>query len=84
MKRILCYGDSNTWGYDPVETGTEGSAAARFPEDVRWTGVLQRQLGPGYRVLEEGLNGRTTAFQDPTAYELRSVFGGCHPKRKSL
>ena len=68
MKRILCYGDSNTWGYDPVETGTEGSAAARFPEDVRWTGVLQRQLGPGYRVLEEGLNGRTTAFQDPTAY----------------
>lgn len=47
MYRILCYGDSNTWGYN-AETGD------RFPEDVRWTGVLQGLLGPAVRVLEEG------------------------------
>ncbi|MCA9879478.1 MAG: SGNH/GDSL hydrolase family protein, partial [Thermomicrobiales bacterium] len=52
------YGDSNTWGYDP-ETGN------RFPPSVRWTGVLARELGDGYRVIEEGLNGRTTRWDDP-------------------
>ena len=56
--RILCYGDSNTWGYD-------GRDRSRFEEDVRWTGRLQRALGDGYTVIEEGLNGRTTVFDDP-------------------
>ena len=46
MYRILCYGDSNTWGYN-AETGD------RFPDNVRWTGVLQNLLGPAFRVLEE-------------------------------
>ena len=58
MHEILCFGDSNTWGYDP---GTKG----RFPNDVRWTGVLQAVLGGKYRVIEEGLNGRTTVWEDP-------------------
>lgn len=58
MYRILCYGDSNTWGYN-AETGD------RFPEDVRWTGVLQGLLGPAVRVLEEGQPGRTTVWDDP-------------------
>jgi lysophospholipase L1-like esterase len=58
MKRILCYGDSNTWGYNP-------DTAERYPPDVRWTGVLQRELGNGYLIIEEGLNGRTTVWDDP-------------------
>ena len=58
MRTILCYGDSNTWGYDP-ETGE------RFPEDVRWPGVLRTKLGDDYRVIEEGLSGRTTVWDDP-------------------
>ena len=58
MKAVLCYGDSNTWGSDP-ETGE------RFPEDVRWPGVLAWNLGDGYRVIEEGLPGRTTVWDDP-------------------
>lgn len=57
-KTILCYGDSNTWGYDPV-SGT------RFPRDVRWPGVLRAELGAGYEVIEEGLCGRTTVWDDP-------------------
>ncbi|HEX7976207.1 MAG TPA: SGNH/GDSL hydrolase family protein [Anaerolineales bacterium] len=58
MKTILCFGDSNTWGYDP-------STQTRFPPDQRWTGVLAQSLGPDYRVIEEGLNGRTTLWEDP-------------------
>ena len=55
---MLCYGDSNTWGSDP-ETGD------RFAPDVRWPGALARGLGDGYRVIEEGLPGRTTLRDDP-------------------
>lgn len=58
MKRVLCYGDSNTWGYDP-ETRN------RFPADVRWTGVMAACLGSDFLVIEEGLNGRTTRWDDP-------------------
>ena len=58
MKAIMCYGDSNTWGYNPA-TGE------RFPRDERWTGVLRRELGDGYEIIEEGLNGRTTVWDDP-------------------
>jgi lysophospholipase L1-like esterase len=58
VRSILCYGDSNTWGSDP-ETGE------RFPEDVRWPGVMRTKLGDDYRVIEEGLPGRTTVWNDP-------------------
>lgn len=58
MKTVLCYGDSNTWGYDP-------STAQRYATDVRWTGVLRQDLGNGYLIIEEGLNGRTTVWDDP-------------------
>lgn len=58
MKTILCYGDSNTWG---LNSETE----KRFPPAERWTTLLQEQLGGEYRVVEEGLNGRTTGMDDP-------------------
>lgn len=58
MKRILCYGDSNTWGFTPI-TGQ------RYSPEVRWPGVLQRELGPQYAVLEDGISGRTTVWEDP-------------------
>ena len=47
MKTILCYGDSNTYGYNP-------SNGFRYPENVRWTGRLQSALGEGYKIIEEG------------------------------
>lgn len=58
MINILCYGDSNTWGYIPGSGG-------RYRKNLRWTGVLQNKLGEGYNIIEEGLNGRTTVFDDP-------------------
>ncbi|MBE7496412.1 MAG: SGNH/GDSL hydrolase family protein [Verrucomicrobiaceae bacterium] len=65
MKTILCFGDSNTWGFIP-ESILE-SHPRRHPPEVRWTGVLARELGAGFRVIEEGQNGRTTVHDDPFA-----------------
>jgi lysophospholipase L1-like esterase len=59
MKNILCFGDSNTWGYVP---GTGN----RYPKQIRWTGLLQNLLGDSFFIIEEGLNGRTTVLDDPT------------------
>lgn len=59
MIHVLCYGDSNTWGYVPATQGE------RFPFEVRYPGVLQSRLGPGYRVHEAGLSGRMSAWDDP-------------------
>lgn len=64
MKTVLCFGDSNTWGFDPASM-TGSPYPVRFAHDVRWTGVLARELGPDYRVIEEGQNGRTTVHEDP-------------------
>nr|MCR5161795.1 lipolytic enzyme, G-D-S-L [Lachnospiraceae bacterium] len=57
-KHIVCFGDSNTHGYNAYNDG-------RFDEDERWTCLLQKELGEDYLILEEGLSGRTTCFDDP-------------------
>lgn len=59
-RSILCYGDSNTWGSNPADE-------TRYPPDVRWPGALRLSLGEGYHVVEEGLRGRTTTWNDPLA-----------------
>lgn len=51
--KILCYGDSNTWGQKPDKSG-------RYTSDVRWTGQLQKLLGNSHYIIEEGLGSRTT------------------------
>ena len=53
MKTILCFGDSNTYGYDPADYNNYS-----YPESKRWTSVAGRILGDGYRIINEGLNGR--------------------------
>lgn len=59
MKQILAFGDSNTWGLVP---GT----GARYPEHIRWTGILRKAVAPlGFNLLEDGVCGRTTVFEDP-------------------
>lgn len=57
-KTILCFGDSNTHGYNSSNNG-------RFTEDERWTCLLSKYLGDSYSIKEEGLSGRTTVFVDP-------------------
>lgn len=59
MKQIVCFGDSNTYGLIP-------EAGGRYPWGIRWTSILSEKLGvTDYRVIEEGLCGRTTIFDDP-------------------
>jgi lysophospholipase L1-like esterase len=67
--RILCFGDSNTYGTCLRDSSIDGTPTkdpdyVRLKADRRWTGVLQRLLGDGYDVIEEGLNGRTTDLDD--------------------
>jgi lysophospholipase L1-like esterase len=65
MKTVLCYGDSNTWGYNPLSQD-------RYPLEARWVSELARELGPDYLVIPEGLNGRTTVWPDPVEGEYKS------------
>ena len=67
MKQILAFGDSNTWGLIP---GTWD----RYPEYVRWTGILRKAVvSKGRRILEDGLVGRTTVFDDPARPLRRGI-----------
>ncbi|MEP4530240.1 GDSL-type esterase/lipase family protein [Shimia thalassica] len=55
---ILCFGDSLTWGRDPITGG-------RHDEQNRWPTRLQHRFGPDVRVLADGLPGRTAGPKDP-------------------
>jgi len=55
---VVCFGDSLTWGFNPVDK-------SRYGHDIRWTRLLQKVLGPDFYVVEAGVNGRTTVFEDP-------------------
>ena len=65
MRNILCYGDSNTWGYKPGTFNNETLYCERFPFNSRWPGVMQKKLGKNYHVYENALNGRTTNIEYP-------------------
>ena len=66
-KRVMVFGDSNSWGWMPVD---RGFPSTRYPADVRWPGVMQAQLGDGYVVIDEALSGRTTDVADPTVLNV--------------
>lgn len=67
MKQILCFGDSNTWGYNPRN-------GERFPWGIRWSSILQQNLEKeNIRIIEEGLCGRTTVFEDPLRENRKGV-----------
>ena len=65
-KHIVCLGDSNTHGYC-------ADHGIRFNESERWTKLLQEHLGDDYLVIEEGLSGRTTCFDDPIHEGLNAL-----------
>ncbi len=51
MKKILVYGDSNTWG-DNFITGQ------RIPDEKQWVNILRKKYNKEYLFLQEGLPGR--------------------------
>lgn len=62
MKKILCFGDSNTYGFNPLN-GT------RYSSDIRWTGILKNNLKGKYKVIEAGCNNRTCFVDNPSGDE---------------
>lgn len=70
-RRIVCFGDSNTWGYD-------AESNERFNEDVRWPSLLAQRLGNEFQVVEEGLPGRTSVVDDPL-FEGLNAYRYIHP-----
>ena len=62
MPTILTYGDSNTHGTPPTP---EAGLYLRLGAEDRWPCVMQRVLGSDWTLIEEGLPGRTTVFNDP-------------------
>ncbi len=81
-KHIICLGDSNTHGYCADPHDCADGALARFNESERWTRLLQAALGEDYLVVEEGLSGRTTVFDDPL-YEGLAAIDYLYPCLKS-
>lgn len=75
MKYILCYGDSNTFGFNPAD-------GSRYKKNERWSAILSDILGSGYKVLEEGCNNRTLYFKNPAGFEQSGCgyFGKCLEK----
>ena len=71
-KHIVCFGDSNTHGYCPCPDDC-ADGGNRFNEEERWTCLLQKNLGDDYLVIEEGLNSRTTVFEDPLGEGLSGI-----------
>ena len=69
MFDVLCYGDSNTWGFNPKD-------GSRFDAQTRWPGVMQIQLGSMYKVIENGINGRTTVFDNPFSNDYQNGIKG--------
>ena len=63
MKKILCYGDSNTFGYNPIDS-------SRFDEKTRWTALLQAKLGEEYEIIEQGQCDRTGFVHNPKGFSF--------------
>lgn len=78
-KRIMCFGDSNTWGASPAD-------GSRYPEGVRWTSILQKELGEEYVVVEEGYNGRVSVHDDVVEGRMSGVkyFAPCLDSQSPL
>ena len=61
MKKIICYGDSNTFGFNPFD-------GSRYDENTRWTALLQKNLGSEYEVINEGMCDRTGFVDNPKGF----------------
>ena len=59
LKKILCFGDSNTYGYIP-------NNGARYDKNTRWTGVLSLLSHGKFEIIEDGCNNRTAFAENPT------------------
>lgn len=62
MKKVLCFGDSNTYGFIP-------QSGLRYDKNTRWTGILQSLCGSDFSIIEGGCNNRTAFVDNPAGAE---------------
>ena len=84
IKNILCFGDSNKWGFVAGEFEPETLHMKRYFILERWPGLLRDILSADYHIIEEGLNGRTTnveyldfSVRNGTSYILPCLYSYC-------
>lgn len=63
MKKILCFGDSNTFGYNPHN-------GKRYNENFRWTGILKNLCNKNYEIIEAGCNNRSAFSNNPDGVQF--------------
>lgn len=66
MKKVLCFGDSNVYGFNP-KNGT------RYNNTSRWSGILQEIAGTDFNIIEEGCNNRTAFTQNPAGKMMTGI-----------
>lgn len=66
MKNIFCFGDSNTFGFNPKD-------GSRYDKTSRWTGVLQELLDGNYKIINHGKNNRTFFSINPNDPEISGL-----------
>ncbi len=69
MRRLLIYGDSNSFGTAPLARLGDDAV---HPRGVRWGDIAARDLGPDWEVIVEGLPGRTAVWDDPVEGAYRN------------
>ena len=62
MKKVLCFGDSNTFGFIP-ESGK------RYDKNTRWSGILAQLAAGRFEIIEAGCNNRTAFTDNPAGFE---------------
>ncbi len=62
MDRILCFGDSNTFGFNPKD-------GSRYNINERWSGILKENVKKSYELIEAGCNNRTGFYNNPSGNE---------------
>ena len=79
MKNVLCFGDSNTFGFNPQTGG-------RYNKNERWCGVLQNFLGNNFNIIEEGCNARTINFLDFENFKIcgKNYLSDCLEKYENI
>ncbi len=66
MAELVCFGDSNTYGFNPRN-------GKRYDENTRWSGILKEKLKEKIRVIEAGCNNRTCYSINPESEELTGI-----------
>ena len=61
MKKVLCFGDSNTYGFIP-------SSGRRYDKNIRWSGIIQTLAQNNFEVIEAGCNNRTAFCDNPAGF----------------